>query len=298
MISKIFIIKTNGDLCYSKTLFEPHVIDNDIIEYLTAFDQVGKKLGGGNVESLHFTNFKFVYSYDEQNHIYIMITDTRDNEEEVREKLNILKEEFYRRYKLESYDWTSKIKKLKEFDEFTEKYIFLPPKMLLMGEDGVGKTSIMDLFPGETILELDNDMNEIIQKRVAISSLGRISEIDIREINIHDVYENSKMYKPLLDSVDIICIVINSGSGNLSRTKNAYLDLRQRVKKADFYVIANFQDLKNSAFEPERISESFGLRTFGFSAIEKNARKEIYNILNVILENSLFERSKETLKPK
>ena len=40
------------------------------------------------------------------------------------------------------------------------------PKMLLIGEEGVGKSTIMNLFPGETILELDDDLNEIIQKPI------------------------------------------------------------------------------------------------------------------------------------
>jgi GTPase SAR1 family protein len=219
-----------------------------------------------------------------------MITGSGDPEDEVRAKLHLLKKEFLRRYKLESYEWTSNMKKLKEFNKFTEKYIFIPPKILLIGEDGVGKTSMLDLFPGETILELDDDMNEVIQKKVSVSSFPSFSEVLIQEINSDDIIQNSKIYKPLLDSTDIICIVTNSGSGNLSRTKNMYSRLKGKVKKAVFYIIANFQDQKNSAFEPERISESFGLKTFGFSAINERAKDRINEIINNIIEITFSEK--------
>lgn len=298
MISKIFIITTEGELCYSKTLFDPHFVDNDIIEYLTVFNKIGKKLGGGHVRSLNFTNFNFVYSYDDRNYIYVMVTDSGNSVEEVRGKLEILKREFLRRFKLESSNWSRKIKKIKEFDEFIESQIYIPPKILLVGEDGVGKTTIMNLFPGDTILELDSDMNEIIQKRVALPNFLKIGEAIFREVNSQDLIEKTRIFSPLLNSVDVICIITNSGAGNLSKTKSLYNRLKNRDTRADFYIIANFQDLKNSSFNPEEISESLGIKTFGFSAIDKNAKKGIYNIINEMLEISLIGKNERIINLK
>ena len=292
MISKIFIITADGELCYSKTFLSPHVVDNDIVNYLTTFNDFSRKLGGGKIKSLNFTNFKFVYSYDEQNFMYIMISGGGDQELELRSRLELLKQEFIKRYKFESSSWNKKIKNIKEFDEFTEKYIFIPPRILLIGEDGVGKTSILNLFPGDTVLELDDNFNEIIEKEVVLSNFEKLNEVIIREVNLQDIYENSNLYKPLLDSVEIICIITNSGAGNLSRTKNIYDRLKKRAIKADFYIIANFQDLKKSSFEPEAIRESFGLTTFGFSAVDKKAKEDIYIILNEMIQNSIIEKNR------
>ncbi|MFX1571456.1 MAG: hypothetical protein ACFFB0_01805 [Promethearchaeota archaeon] len=291
MISKIFIITAEGELCYSKTFMSPHVVDNDIVNYLTTFNDYSRKLGGGKIRSLNFTNFKFIYSYDEQNFMYILISGGGDQELELRNRLELLKREFIRRYKLKSFSWDKKIKIIKELDEFTEKHIFIPPRILLIGEEGVGKTSILNLFPGETVLELDDDFNEILEKKVVLSNFEKLNEVIIREVNLQDIYENSALYKPLLDSFDIICIVTNSGAGNLGRTKNIYDHLKRRAIKADFYIIANFQDLTKSSFEPEKITESFGLITFGFSAIDKKAKEEIYEIINKMIQNSIIEKS-------
>ena len=284
MISKVLIIASDGELCYSKTLFESHFIDNDIVEYLSLFNKIGNKLGGGQVRSLNFTNFNFVYSYDDQNYIYVMITDSGDFEEEVRGKLEMLKMEFLQRY---NANWTKKIKNIKEFNKFIETQIYIPPKIWLVGENGVGKTTIMNLFPGETILELDDDLNEIIQKRVALPNSSKINEAIFREVSFQDLIMKTRIFSQVLKSVDVICIITNSGAGNLSKTKNLYDQLKNRVTRADFYIIANFQDLKNSSFKPEEISESFGIKTFGFSAIDKKAESRIYNIVNEMIEISL-----------
>ena len=62
------------------------------------------------------------------------------------------------------------------------------------------------------------------------------------------------------------------------------------VKKADFYVIANFQDLKDSAFDPKHIEEAFNLPTYAFSAIKEDAKLEIFKILSEILQKSILDK--------
>ena len=77
-----------------------------------------------------------------------------------------MKKEFIKAYKPYLENWTGNVSVFQNFDEFIEENIFIPPKILLVGEKGVGKTTIMDLFPGETIIELDDDLVETIQKPI------------------------------------------------------------------------------------------------------------------------------------
>lgn len=288
MISKIFIIGAKGDLVYSKTFFGTNHQDKEIIKFLTSINHVGKKVVGEPIRSLNFENFNYTYSKDEQDNLFIIASDIKDPEEEVRSKLNLLKEEYCNQNtKLERPGINSI--KIEDFDDFVLDQIYVPPNILLVGEDGVGKSTIMNLFPGETILELDNDMNETIEKVVNLTDLKGITQVTIREINFQNLVEYAKDYSSLLRTVNIICIVTNSGAGNLSRTMNLYNRLKDQVKKADFYILANFQDLMNSAFDPHKISESFGLKTFGFSAIQKDSRENIYIIIKRVLEISIIE---------
>jgi len=148
----------------------------------------------------------------------------------------------------------------------------------------------MDLFPGETVIRLDEDMNDIIQKSVKLPNFKDVYEIIIREVDLHDLVDNSKAYKQLLDSVEIICIVTNPGAPNLNKTKKLFSLLEPKVKKADFYVFANFQDFKNTAYTPKRVEEFFRVKTFGMSAISKNAGKQIYGIINDIVKKSIVQK--------
>ncbi|MCK4370876.1 MAG: hypothetical protein KAW03_07395, partial [Candidatus Lokiarchaeota archaeon] len=290
MISKIFIIAKDGVLCYSKSFFGSGHRDTEIVNFLTSINHVGKTVGLGEIKSLNFSNLNIIYSYDDYNCMYIITADIDDPEEDIRDKLELIKKEFIAKYRDQLENWNGKAKKFKDFDQFTESHVFIPPKILLAGEDGVGKSTIMGLFPGETILELDDDMNEIIQKTINSPNFEGISEFILREVNMQDLVGYSKIYKMLLDSADIICLVTNSGAGNLSRTKQLFLELKQKTNKADFYIIANFQDLVNTSFEPEKINESFGIKTFGFSAIRADAKDIIYKVINIILKNSIIDK--------
>ncbi len=294
MISKILIIMANGVLCYSKTFVGSDDIDYDLVSgFLTAISTIAKEIGGGEIKSLNFRNFNFVYTYDEEKLcMFIIVTDIDDPEEEAQEKLELMKNEFIKQFYDELKNWKCETGRFEVFDEFAEEYIFIPPKILLVGELGVGKTTIINLFEGETVLELDEDLNEIIQKSIPLSNLKTINEVVLREFDLEDLIKNSKIHRPLLDSVDVICIVTNSGASNLGRTQRLFSQLENKVKKADFYLIANFQDLQSTSYEPEKIEEMFGIQTYGFCAIKRDAKDKIFEIISEMLRISIVEKIK------
>ncbi|MFX1571459.1 MAG: hypothetical protein ACFFB0_01820 [Promethearchaeota archaeon] len=298
MIKKILIIKSNGVLCYSKSFMDEKRIDEDFVSgFFTAVSDIAKEIGGGEIKSLSFRNFNIFYSFNyEKSYIFIIITDVDDLEDEIRYKVELLKMEFMKRYRHDLENWDYDIRKFKSFDEFTEKQIFIPPKILLVGEVGVGKTTIMNLFPGDTVIKLDEYMNDIIQKTIYLPKLKEIGEIIVREIDLRDLIDNLNTHQQFLDSVEIFCIVTNSGAKNLKETKRLFTLLKPKVKKADFYIIANFQDLKDMSFLPEKIEEYFKIKTFGISAISKKANKKIYNIITEMVEYSIIKKYSSSKK--
>jgi len=302
MISRIFVIAVGGVLCYSKSYFtseNDNTFDDLVSGFLTAISNFATEIKGGEIKALNFRNFNFIYGYDKKfGTIFVIVSDIDDPEEEIRKKLDAMKTEFIKRYDKILENFNGCISDFRTFDDYIEENIYIPPKIILLGELGVGKTTIMNLFPGETILELDDDLNEIIQKVVSVSNLPNLKQFLLREIDFEDLINNSKIYRQFLDSVDVIYIVTNSAGSNLGRTKKLYLRLKPLVKKADVFIIANFQDQKSISFVPEKIEESFGLKTFGFSAIKPDAKDKIFSIVIDILKNSVIEkiRKKERLQ--
>ncbi len=288
MISKVLIIRANGILCYSKTLYGHDQIDDDFVSgFLTTFLDIAQKIGGGEIKALNFRNFNIIYSYDDEKLcVFILISDINDLEHELRENLELLKSEFMKRYRNDIINWDSDIAKFENFDEFVEKRIFIPPKILLVGENGVGKTSIMELFPGDVIVELDNDMNESIQKSIFLQNKDHIIACILKEIDIQDIIDKPNIYRETLDSADIICIITNSGASNLARTKRSLSIIKPLVPRADFYIIANFQDIKMASFDPAKIEDFFALKTFGISVASNNGKDKIRSIFEEIMNKS------------
>ncbi|MFX1502275.1 MAG: hypothetical protein ACFFDH_15040 [Promethearchaeota archaeon] len=288
MILNIFVISPGGVLCYSKNFFEDIAIKQEIFGgFLTAISDFAKEIKGGEVKTLNFGNLNLFYSYSrDYDFIFVIIADLDDLESEIRIKVELMKSEFLRRYGSYLQNWYGNTSIFEDFDEFIIKNIIIPPKILLIGEKGVGKTTIMDLFPGEIILDIDDNLNEIQQKFIKFSDLKDIKQYIIKKIDMNELAYNTIRYKDLLKSIDIILIITNSADSNLRRTKNLYSRLKPKVGKADFYIIANYQDVQDIAIEPEKIEKIFNLKTYGFSAVKEDSNKEIQFIINEILRTS------------
>jgi len=298
MISRILIIISGGILCYSKNFFatpeeEEESMDDLVGGFLTALSSFAQEVQGGKIRALVFRKFNFIYEYDDKSvAMFVITTDIYDSEEEARRKVKMLRDEFIARYSLKIEEFSGCVSDFKDFDNYVEENICIPPIILLVGELGVGKTTIMNLFPGETILELDEDLNEIIEKPIEVSGLEYLKQIKLREIDLEELVDKSRLYRHYLETVDIICIVTNSAASNLGRTKRHFSRLKPLVEEADFYIIANFQDLKDAAFDPEKIEEAFDVKTYGYSGIQEDSKEKIYSIFIEIIEKSIIEKIK------
>ena len=292
MISKVFVIATGGKLCYSYNFVTEDFVDKEIVSgFLAAFKDYAEEIAAGKIINFNFRNFNFVYDYDnELNCMFVLVVDVNDLEKEVRSKLVLMKKSFLKRYRKELKEWTGNITIFKEFDGFVRRNIFIPPKILLIGCLGVGKTTIMNLFPGETVLNLDEDLNEVIQKTINISGLRGLKQFVLRELDFEEIIANSKLYKALLNSARVIIMVTDSSSSNLARTKQLYSRLKHLADNADFYVLANFQDLINQRFKPEIIEKKFGAKIYPFSAIKFDAQDSIFSIMIEILKRSFLSK--------
>ena len=164
------------------------------------------------------------------------------------------------------------------------------PEILLTGEKGVGKSTILNLFPGEIILEIDLNLNEIIKKTIKIDNLKGIDQCILRDIDLNELIRNLISYKDLLKSIDIICIITDSTKTNLESTQQLFLELKQNLHDIAYYIIANFQDNKKNVLDAEKIEELFGVKTYGFSAVQKNSREKLSTIIEDILKLSIIQK--------
>ncbi|MFX1495494.1 MAG: hypothetical protein ACFFBZ_14515, partial [Promethearchaeota archaeon] len=173
-----------------------------------------------------------------------------------------------------------------------------PPEILLTGEKGVGKSTILDLFSGENIIEIDLNLNEIIKKPINVENLKGINQCILKNIDLNELVRNLISYRALLESIDIICIITDSTKANVESTQEFYLELKENFQAPDYFVIANFQDNKTTALKAEKIEQLFELKTYGFSAVQKDSREKFSAIIEDILRSSIIEgKEHEIIRP-
>jgi len=161
-----------------------------------------------------------------------------------------------------------------------------PPNILLTGESGVGKTSILNLFPGDIILELDDDLNEIFQKPINIPNIEGVVPCVLREIDLRDLKNNIVSYWEILQSIDIICIVTDSTERNIENTAELLSELKNKLPEISLYIIANFQDRKSISYSVEKVESILKEKTFGFSGIQEDSYDKIIAIFREFLKIS------------
>ena len=169
-----------------------------------------------------------------------------------------------------------------------------PPNILLTGVNGVGKSTILNLFPGEIVLEIDDNFNEIIQKSIKIENVKKINECLIREIDLRELLDNFNKYYNIISITDIICLVLDSTERNIIESQDLLLKLRENVPEAKYFIIANFQDRKSISWEEDKIENTLKLKVFGFSAIQEDSEQLMNYIIKEILKISFKSKKKDT----
>jgi CO dehydrogenase nickel-insertion accessory protein CooC1 len=163
-----------------------------------------------------------------------------------------------------------------------------PLRILITGESGVGKTTIMNLLPGETILKIDDDLNELVQNSIDIEGLG---EAVLIEIGLEELVNNSKGYRNLLENSDTVIITTNSAMSNLQSTHRLFSELKQKVIVPNFYIFANFQDKEQIAIEKEKIQEMFGEKTVALAAVNPESKDVMRSLLEEISKKAIVRKN-------
>ncbi|MFX1379627.1 MAG: hypothetical protein ACFFA4_11110 [Promethearchaeota archaeon] len=157
----------------------------------------------------------------------------------------------------------------------------------------MGKQTILNLFPGEIILEIDLNLNEILKKSINVSNLENGDNCILRVIDLEELIDKYDFFKDLLESTDIICIVSNSIMDNIKNTQKLLSDLKKKVSDVKYSIIANFQDRKD-VVKAKNIEKILNEKTYAFSAIQKGSEERIVSIIDDIIRLPIKTREGKT----
>jgi len=145
-------------------------------------------------------------------------------------------------------------------------------KICIIGEGGVGKTSLLSLLQGR----------DVPQERIPTVGLDvEDSLLNGKNCSIWDLGGQKRfkfMWQDFLRGAGLAVIVCDSTEENVEKTKEIY-DRFERSLGTKIIAIANKQDLPGALTAQEVQKKLGGLKTYGMSAIRPELRQRMKEIL-------------------
>jgi len=145
-------------------------------------------------------------------------------------------------------------------------------KICIIGEGGVGKTSLLSLLQGR----------DVPQERIPTVGLEvEDSLLSGKNCSIWDLGGQKRfkfMWQDFLRGAGLAVIVCDSTEENVEKTKEIY-DRFERSLGTKIIAIANKQDLPGALTAQEVQKKLGGLKTYGMSAIRPELRQRMKEIL-------------------
>ena len=293
VIRSFMVIGTGGLLMYSRQ-YGDKKIDQDLISgFLTALASFSTEIKGGAIESLVMQDIRFIYSSGRGDLLFVFCCDKDDMQEEVQDRIENVKNEFQKMFSDQLEKWSGNITIFQPFNEIVDEIILLPLKIIIVGELGVGKNTLLEFFPGEALLTFDEADNALLKKSVEVEGIQNVRQIDFFKFDLETLVNEIRFHLDLLKSSDLVILVVSSGVSNVTRTKKFLPRLKPNVRESRLFCLANMQDMKDVALEPTMIEENYGIKTFGFSATKSGAREEFFELIGTMLSNIFVSDSEE-----
>ena len=149
------------------------------------------------------------------------------------------------------------------------------PKICILGEGGVGKSSLVSLLQGR----MDNPSTEGSEPTIGLEIED--SKINGKKCTIWDLGGQKRfksMWNDFLKNSGLAVLVCDSTEENIKKTKQIYDRFANRIG-SKVIAIANKQDLPGAIGAEEVEKKLGGIRTYEMSAIRSELRDRIQQIL-------------------
>ncbi len=278
LIWDVYIILSSGICLFHKSYHRSWIDESIISGFLTAFASFIKSFDAEEeIESVVMKNIKFVYSsYDEL--FFVICADKNEDDVILKRKLRTLRDSFLKLFSKEIKEWDGDISVFKKFEHVVDDIMKSHIKIALIGKDGVGKTSLLNLILGENI-----------GKEYAPTMLVDIREYEFVIANVKILFWDiggQERFRPLWEKLtkdaDFIFFVFESTPKGVHEARELLHYVSKFINFAKIALIANKQDLPN-ALPPEKISEIIGMKVYGIVAIDPTYRDYILEILEDIV---------------
>jgi hypothetical protein len=244
MIHNVFIMNRDGRIAFHRQYWSVDITTEIRQEFISTYKHFEKDLGPTVDLPIHVKNNKFLYTDLGTNLLLVFAVDTSDEDETIREYLKKTRELLITKYshEIDSYIQTPVPlgQAFQEFSKELDNVIVTMLKICLLGQGGVGKSTMLKLLTADSI--------------------------------------PGEYYPTIAVDIDAVLLVTDSTLKNVLETRDILEIVRKNAPSSIVWSIANKQDLPG-ALAPKLVQRILGVQSYGLVAIDPRYREVLYKII-------------------
>ncbi|MFW9986915.1 MAG: ADP-ribosylation factor-like protein [Candidatus Odinarchaeota archaeon] len=277
MIHNVLLLTRNGIKLFHRSYWAIEVDQPIVAEYIQSLRQLERDTGEDVVVPIFLDNMKFIHKYVDSDLILVLIADHQDKDEILQEKIETAVQSMKRRYAKQIWDFKSNRNSevFQELGPIIDQAIVSTLKVVLLGEGGVGKTTILKMLMSQRA-----DLNHIATMAVYVEEM-ETAKLGPYELAVWDFPGQELLvpkWKDYLRGTDVVIMVTDSTLKNVMSTRKLIPIIQKWTDGALVWAIANKQDLKD-ALLPDTVARLLGLRTIGLVAIDPRNKDLLFKTL-------------------
>ena len=153
--------------------------------------------------------------------------------------------------------------------------IAIKNKICFLGNSGVGKSSLVSLLQGRSV-DVSEKRSPTVGLEIETTHLDHLGKYSIWDFGGQKRYQF--MWQDFLKGAGLAILVTDSTEEDISKSKEMYERMSRSIG-SKIIAIANKQDLPGALSAKDVQRKLGGIKTYGMSAIHKELRERISQIL-------------------
>ncbi len=265
-----------ASVIFRKQYWRVTLDDKQISEFLRAYKEFMSHVQSTDIPALpiHIRGAKYIFS-NIDDLLLVFISHMQDEDNRVSEKVKTALRMLVGKYGTDQTKEIGTSDNPQPIEELIDNYIMSKLKVSLVGEGGVGKTTLLRLLKGSA------PPTEYVPT-IALS----IEQIEATRYGTYSIilwdFAGQERFRRLwtiyFRGSDIVFIITDSTLNNVIATKEILDVIRKDAPGVPVWAIANKQDLEG-ALSPELVERILGIPAFGMVAIDQTRKEEMLQIL-------------------
>lgn len=279
MIHNVYLMTREGRIAFHRQYWSVDITTEERQEFLSTYKHFESELGGKVDLPIHVKNIKFLYTDAGTHLLLVFAVDISDEDEKVKETLKKTRELLISKF---GYEIDSYIQKpvplgeaFKGFETELDNVIVTMLKICLLGQGGVGKSTMLKLLTADSI---PGDYYPTIAVDIETLQGVRFGPYELAVWDFAGQDRFRSLWNYYLRNADAVLLVTDSTLKNVLETRDILEIVRKNSPSSIVWAIGNKQDLPG-ALAPKLVQRILGVQAYGLVAIDPRYREVLYKII-------------------